>query len=114
MKTTGLACRLGLDGNPLRRRIDKIAACLAALLMAVLATTALGTVLWWLAGAGRWMLDRRRLADGEAAWAAIAPSGPGASGREASPDDLARGHRGAARAGGLMGQARAGGRRGKG
>ena len=35
MKTTRLARRLGLDGNPLRRRIDKIAAGLAALLMAV-------------------------------------------------------------------------------
>src|SRR5215467_2632078 len=35
MKTTRLARRLGLDGNPLRRRIDKIAACLAALLMGV-------------------------------------------------------------------------------
>jgi hypothetical protein len=35
MKTTRLARRLGLDGNPLRRRVDKIAACLAALLMAV-------------------------------------------------------------------------------
>ena len=34
MKTTRLARRLGLDGNPLRRRIDKIATCLAALLMA--------------------------------------------------------------------------------
>ena len=185
MKTTKLARRLGLDGNPLRRRIDKIAACQAALLMAVfligapmlsmaaarwvghvaaagqraarswrqvpavlvrgaplpavegvfgtswvkarwtapdghqrvgripvstslaagrtvqlwvdtagsptaapprygapvasealvavLATAALGTVLWWLAGAGRWMLDRRRLADWEAAWAAVGP-----------------------------------------
>jgi hypothetical protein len=30
-----LARRLGLDGNPLRRRTDKIAACLAALLLAV-------------------------------------------------------------------------------
>jgi hypothetical protein len=36
MKTARLARRLGLDGNPLRRRIDKIAACLAALLMALL------------------------------------------------------------------------------
>ena len=30
MKTTRLARRLGLDGNPLRRRTDKIAACFAA------------------------------------------------------------------------------------
>ena len=35
MRTTRLARRLGLDGNPLRRRTDKIAACLAALLLAV-------------------------------------------------------------------------------
>jgi hypothetical protein len=35
MKTLRLARRLGLDGNPLRRRTDKIAACLAALLVAV-------------------------------------------------------------------------------
>ena len=47
------------------------------------------------------------------AWAASAPSEPGASGREASPDDPARGHRGAARASGLIGQARAGARRGR-
>jgi hypothetical protein len=31
MKTTRLARRLGLDGNPLRRRTDKIEAWLAAL-----------------------------------------------------------------------------------
>lgn len=35
MKTTRLARRLGLDGNPLRRRTDKIATCAAALLAAV-------------------------------------------------------------------------------
>jgi hypothetical protein len=34
MKTTRLARRLGLAGNPLRRRTDKIAACAAALLLA--------------------------------------------------------------------------------
>ena len=33
MKTTRLARRLGLDGNPLRRSTDKIATCLAALLL---------------------------------------------------------------------------------
>jgi len=185
MKKTRLARRLGLDGNPLRRRIDKIAACLAALLVAVFltgapmlsvaaarwaghaaataqraarswhqvpavllrdaplpalgwafgsswvparwtapdgqeragripvssrlaagrtvrlwvdtagsptglppshgaavasealaaafASVALGAVLWWLARAGRWVLDRRRFAAWEAAWAAIGP-----------------------------------------
>jgi len=40
---------------------------------AVTATVALGTVLLCLAWAGRWMLDRRRLASWEAAWAAIGP-----------------------------------------
>jgi hypothetical protein len=35
MKTTLIVRRLGLDGNPLRRRTDKIAARLAALLLAV-------------------------------------------------------------------------------
>ena len=40
MRTTRLARRLGLDGNPLRRRTDKIAACLAALLLAVFLTGA--------------------------------------------------------------------------
>jgi hypothetical protein len=35
MKTTRLARRLGLDRNPLRRRTDKIGACLAVLLLAV-------------------------------------------------------------------------------
>jgi hypothetical protein len=35
VKTTRIARKLGLDGNPLRRRTDKIAARLAALLLAV-------------------------------------------------------------------------------
>lgn len=35
MRSTRLARKIGLDGNPLRRRIDKVAACLAALLVAV-------------------------------------------------------------------------------
>jgi hypothetical protein len=35
MKTTRIVRKLGLDGNPLRRRTDKIAAWLAALLLAV-------------------------------------------------------------------------------
>ena len=40
---------------------------------AVLVTAALGIVLLCLAGAGRWALDRRRLAEWEAAWAAVGP-----------------------------------------
>ena len=35
-----LARRLGVDGSPLRRRTDKIAACAAALLLAVFVTGA--------------------------------------------------------------------------
>jgi hypothetical protein len=35
MKTMRIARALGLDGNPLRRRTDKIGACLVALLLAV-------------------------------------------------------------------------------
>jgi hypothetical protein len=35
MTATRLARRLGLDRNPLRRRTDKIATCLAAALIAV-------------------------------------------------------------------------------
>jgi hypothetical protein len=30
-------------------------------------------VLFWLAEAGRWVLDRRRLAGWDAAWAAVGP-----------------------------------------
>jgi hypothetical protein len=40
MTTSRLARRLGLDGNPLRRRTDKIAACLAVLVVAVFLTGA--------------------------------------------------------------------------
>ena len=39
----------------------------------VVATAALGIVLLCLASLGRWVLDRRRLADWEAAWAAVGP-----------------------------------------
>jgi len=42
-------------------------------LAAAAATVALGMVLWWLGRAGRWGLDRRRLAAWEAAWAAVGP-----------------------------------------
>jgi hypothetical protein len=40
---------------------------------AAVAIMALGTVLSCLAWAGRWVLDRRRLADWEVAWAAVGP-----------------------------------------
>jgi hypothetical protein len=157
MKTTRLARRLGLDGNPLRRRSDKIAVCLGALLLAafligapllsaaaigwaghagaagqgaeltghrppavrttdaatrtvpvggafgysrilagqsapegrprtghlammardvtaaLIVTGTLAILVWCVARAGRWVLDRRRLAAWEAAWAAVGP-----------------------------------------
>ena len=40
---------------------------------AVIATVTLGIMLVCLACAGRWVLDRRRLADWEAAWATVGP-----------------------------------------
>jgi len=114
MKTTRLARRLGLDGNPLRRRTDKIEAWLATLTLVVFLTgapvlsvaagrawvtghsptgpllnhgavlgreavaavvvpVALGWVLLCLAEVGRWVLDRRRLAGWDAAWATVGP-----------------------------------------
>jgi hypothetical protein len=55
MKATRLVRRLGLDGNPLRRRTDRAAVCLAALLLAmfligapVLSIAAIG----WAGGTG--------------------------------------------------------------
>jgi len=42
-------------------------------LAAAVATVTLGMVLWWLARAGQWGLDRRRLAAWEVAWAAVGP-----------------------------------------
>jgi O-antigen/teichoic acid export membrane protein len=89
MKTTRLARRIGLDRNPLRRRTDKIAARVTVLLPAMfligaplfsmaagaaaVGTITLGILLLCLAGAARWMLDRRRLADWEAAWTNVGP-----------------------------------------
>jgi len=55
MKTTRLARRLGLDGNPLRRRSDKIAICLGALLLAVFligAPLLSGAAIGWVGHAG--------------------------------------------------------------
>jgi hypothetical protein len=56
-------------GTPLNRRAvvaDEVA-------VAVVATGGLGIVLLCLAWAGRWVLDRRRLADWEAGWSAVGP-----------------------------------------
>ena len=51
---------------------------------AVAAIAAAGIALLCLARAGRWALDRRRLAGWEAAWAAVGPNGPNASDHGAS------------------------------
>ena len=105
MKTTRLARRLGLDGNPLRRRTDKIAARLAALLLAVFL---IGAPLLSLAAVG-WA-DRAGAAEQQAArsWrqvsavllqAAPAPAAAGGVGyswvraRWTAPDGRARARR---------------------
>ena len=56
-------------GPPLNRRTVVADEATAA----VVATAALGLVLLCLAWAGRWLLDRRRLADWEVAWASVGP-----------------------------------------
>ena len=55
MKTTRLARRLGLDGNPLRRRTDKIEACLAALTLVVFL---MGAPVLSVAAARAWVTGR--------------------------------------------------------
>jgi len=50
-----LACRLGLDANPLRRRTDKIATCLAAQLLLV---CLVGAPLLGMAAFGAWNFTR--------------------------------------------------------
>lgn len=55
--------------SPLNRRLVLADEAIAA----VVATLALGAVLLCLAWAGRWVLDRRRLAGWEAGWAAVGP-----------------------------------------
>jgi hypothetical protein len=42
-------------------------------LAAAVAPVVWGIVLWWLVWAGRWVLDRRRLADWKTAWSAVGP-----------------------------------------
>jgi len=55
VKTTRLARRLGLDGNPLRRRTDNLAACLAVLLLAVFV---IGAPLLSVAAGRAWVTGR--------------------------------------------------------
>jgi hypothetical protein len=84
MKTTRLARRLGLDGNPLRRRTDKIAAWAAALLVAVFL---IGAPLLSVAAVGwaghAWAAHQRAEPLGRQVPAVVlqAPSAPAAAGR---------------------------------
>ena len=77
--STGLAAgrtvRLWVDaaGSPTGHPSSYGAPVASEAIAAVFAAVALGGVLWWLAGAGRWALDRRRLAAWEEAWAAVGP-----------------------------------------
>ena len=77
--STGLATdrtvRLWVDaaGSPTGAPPSYGAPVASEALAAAVATVVLGIVVWSLAGAGRWMLDRRRLAAWEAAWAAVGP-----------------------------------------
>jgi hypothetical protein len=56
-------------GPPLNHRVAVAREATAA----VVAAAALGMVLLCLALAGRWLLDRRRLADWEVTWASVGP-----------------------------------------
>jgi hypothetical protein len=71
----GRTVRLWVDtaGLPTGPPLRSSALVANRILAAAVAPLALGIVLWWLAWAGRWALDRRRLADWEAAWAAVGP-----------------------------------------
>jgi hypothetical protein len=71
----GRTVRLWVDsaGSPTRFPLNHRLALAHEATAAVIATVALGIVLLCLAWAGRWVLDRRRLADWEAAWAVVSP-----------------------------------------
>jgi hypothetical protein len=60
-------------GSPTRQLLNHGAVLGREALAAVFAPVALGWVLLCLAEVGRWALDRRRLADWDAAWAAVGP-----------------------------------------
>jgi hypothetical protein len=64
---------LDAAGRPVGRPRTHRAVLAGQAAAAVVATAALGIVLLCLTWAGRWVLDRRRLANWEAAWAAVGP-----------------------------------------
>jgi hypothetical protein len=71
----GRTVRLWVDsaGSPAGFPLNGRAVLADEAIAAVVATVALGIVLLCLAWAGRWVLDRRRLADWQAGWAAVGP-----------------------------------------
>jgi len=64
---------LDAAGRPVGRPRSHRAVLARQAAAAVVATAALGIVLLCLTWAGRWVIDRRRLANWEAAWAAVGP-----------------------------------------
>jgi hypothetical protein len=60
-------------GSPAGSPLNNGAVLVREAIAALIASGALGIVLLYLARAGRRVLDRRRLADWEAAWAAVGP-----------------------------------------
>jgi hypothetical protein len=71
----GRMVRLWVDsaGSPTGFPLHRSAVLADEAIAAVIATVALGIALLCLARAGRWVLDRRRLADWQAGWAAVGP-----------------------------------------
>ena len=65
-----LAGQAAPEGRP---RTGHLAVMAREVTAAVVVTVTLGILVWCLAQAGRWVLDRRRLAAWEAAWAAVGP-----------------------------------------
>jgi hypothetical protein len=71
----GRTVRLWVDsaGSPTGIPLNRRAVLAGEAIAVAVATVALGIVLLCLAEAGRWVLDRRRLAGWEAGWAAVGP-----------------------------------------
>lgn len=73
--TAGQVVPLWVDraGSPTGPPVSRRAAAAREIGAAVVASIALGILLLCLAAAARWLLDRRRLADWEAAWTTVGP-----------------------------------------
>ena len=71
----GRTVRLWVDaaGSPVGPPLTNCMVLAGEAAAAIAAPLALGALLLWLACAGRWLLDRRRLACWDAAWAVVGP-----------------------------------------